>query len=312
MVALIAVDIGGTTMRAASYPDNGTHPLIQKKTNTHSADEVVFDRLVSLIRSVWPSGEKVTGISVATPGPLDPKTGFIFNAPNIHGWKDFPLGEKLRDVFPIPSFVGNDANLAAVGEWKFGAGKGHRDLIYMTISTGIGGGIICNNQLLEGYLGLAAELGHIVVIPNGPDCPCGRTGHLEAVSSGPAIALYVKQELASGKVSSLQGIENLTAVEIARAAKDGDNLAIQAFDRAGFYLGLALADFVHIFNPSIIILGGGVSQSGPLLFEPAKKKLQEEIMDPIYLKDLKIVPAMLGDDAGLLGAFAYVKEKLNI
>jgi glucokinase len=311
MEAIIAVDLGGTSMRAASYPAQGIQRINRKKITTESPNEQVFDRLVGLIRSVWPNDDNVVALSVATPGPLDPKTGFIISAPNIPGWKDFPLGEKLRDLFPIPNFIGNDANLAAVGEWKFGAGLGHHDLIYLTISTGIGGGVICNDQLLEGHLGLAAEMGHITLIPDGPICPCGKPGHLEALSSGTAIAQYVKQCLAEGETSVLQQESELNALNISLAAKKGDQLALLAFNRAGYYLGQALASFVHIFNPSLIILGGGVSQSGSILFDPMFAELQSAIMDPIYLKELKIVPASLGDDAGLLGALAYAREKLQ-
>jgi glucokinase len=312
MVALIAVDIGGTTMRAASFPADGILPIIQKKTATEGSGELVFDRLIALIDSVWPKNVEVAAISVATPGPLDPKTGFVFNAPNIPGWKDLPLGEKLKEKFQIPTFIGNDANFAAVGEWKFGAGVGHHDLIFLTISTGVGGGIICKDQLLEGHMGLAAELGHITILPDGPVCPCGKPGHLEAFSSGTAITQYVKQMLAEGEISILQKKADINAFEISQAARMGDQLALRAYHRAGLFLGKALASFIHIFNPSLIILGGGVSQSGSLLFDPTLESLQTDIMDPIYLQDLKIVPAMLGDDAGLFGALAHARERIQI
>ena len=312
MVALITVDIGGTSMRAAAYPSNSINHLSHNKISTEKSKSKVFENLVGLIRSVWPDNAEVAAISVAFAGPLDPKTGFIFDAPNIPEWKDFPLGDKLSEVFPIPVFIGNDANLAAVGEWKYGAGVGHSDLIYLTISTGIGGGIISNNQLLEGYNGLAAELGHITVQPDGAICPCGKKGHLEALSSGQAIVDYVRQMLLAGKESILDLEKNISAYDIALAARNGDDLAISAYDHAGFYLGQAIASFIHIFNPSIIILGGGVANSGSLLFDPVIKKIKIDVMDPIYLKNLVIVPAKLGDDAGLVGALVVARQKLQI
>lgn len=298
-------------MRAAAYPSIGIQPLDHHKISTESPTETVFERLIGLIHAIWPDDTEVGAISVASAGPLDPKTGFIFDAPNIPGWKDFPLGDKLRETFPVPVFIGNDANLAAMGEWKYGSGVGHQDLIYLTISTGIGGGIICNNVLLEGHNGLAAELGHITVQPDGPVCSCGKLGHLEALASGPAIVEYVRQLLLSGQESTLRLGEKFTAYDVALAAKKGDQLALRAYAHAGLYLGQALASFIHIFNPSIVILGGGVSQSGSLLFEPMLNKLHADVMDPSYLQDLKIVPAKLGDDAGLLGALALARQKLQ-
>lgn len=299
-------------MRAAAYSLNTIKPLIHKKIPTVGSSQSVYDRLVDLIQSMWQDNFEVAAIVVASAGPLDPKTGYIYDAPNIPGWKNFPLGDKLAKEFPVPIFIGNDANLAALGEWKYGCGSGHRDLIYLTISTGIGGGIICNNQLVEGSNGLAAEVGHITVIPDGPTCSCGKQGHLEAVSSGTAIVEYMYKMIQNGEKSVLEGSKNLSAFDVAAAARKGDRLAIQAYSRAGFFLGQALASFIHILNPSIVILGGGVSQSDSLLFDPMLEKLQLEIMDPSYLKELKIVPTALGDDAGLLGALALGHQKLNL
>lgn len=299
-------------MRAAAYSLDSIKPIVYYKIPTTAPDEAVFDRLVGLIHSVWQDNIKIAAIVVSSAGPLDPKTGYIFDAPNIPGWKNFPLGEKLAEEFSVPIYVGNDANLAALGEWNFGCGAGHKDLIYLTISTGIGGGIICNNQLVEGANGLASELGHITVMPDGPVCSCGKRGHLEAISSGPAIVDYVNEKIENGTETLLVRSDTLSAFDVAIAARNGDQLAFQAYSRAGFYLGQALADFIHILNPSIIILGGGVSLSGPLLFDPMIEKLQLEIMDPSYMQDLKIVPTVLGDDAGLLGALALGRQKLNV
>lgn len=299
-------------MRAAAFSLNTIKPLIHKKIPTVGSNQSVYDKLVDLIHSMWQENFEVTAIVVASAGPLDPKTGYIYDAPNIPGWKNFPLGEKLAKEFPVPIFIGNDANLAALGEWKYGCGSGHRDLIYLTISTGIGGGIICNNQLVEGSNGLAAELGHITVLPEGPTCSCGKQGHLEAISSGTAIVEFINQMIIKGEKSVLEGSKNLSAFDVAEAARAGDQLAIHAYSRAGFYLGQALASFIHMLNPSVIILGGGVSLSGSLLFDPMSKKLKSEIMDPSYLEKLKILPTALGDDAGLLGALALGRQKLNL
>ena len=309
METIVAVDIGGTQIRVATFSTESEKPLQVEKIPTKMAKSQPYDRVVEAIEALWPPDGQVLCISAAIPGPVDPRTGVIVSTPNIKGWKDFPLAAKLREHFHVPVYLGNDANLAAIGEWEFGAGKGHRDLIYLTVSTGIGGGVITDNHLLEGSRGMAAELGHTTVLPNGPLCGCGKRGHLESVASGPAIAKYAQDQLAKGKPSSLKGKENLTARDVALAARAGDKLAISALARAGKFIGHAMADFLVIFNPTIVIFGGGVSFSGDYLFDPMKKALKKNIMDLEYLDNLEITIAKLGDDAGLLGALALAKSK---
>jgi glucokinase len=311
MNSIIAVDIGGTQIRAAIYAIDSTKPLQIKKIPTKTAKSEPYLRLVDAISSIWPADGNVQCISAAIPGPVDPATGIIASTPNIEGWKDFPLAEKLHEHFKVPVYLGNDANLAALGEWQFGAGQGHSDVLYLTVSTGIGGGVISNNRLLEGSHGMATELGHVSVLPNGPKCGCGQRGHLEAVAAGPAIVRYVVEQLSTGKNSTLKQKENLTARDVSEAARSGDALAIEALSRAGRYLGHTLADFLVIFNPSIVIFGGGVSFSGDLLFNPMREELIKSVMDHEYLEGLEITTAKLGDDAGLLGALALAISKIK-
>ncbi len=306
----IAVDLGGTHMRAAAYRLNETRPIKHHKTKTRSGDDSIFERLVHLITEVLPKGETLQAIGVAAPGPLNPRTGIIIETPNIQEWKNFPLAEKLSAHFGSPVYLGNDANLAALGEWRYGVGQGHDNLLYLTISTGVGGGIISHGRLLEGETGLAGELGHVTVLADGPICSCGHKGHLEALASGTAIANYVEVQLADSEtVSSLRSRAKRTAESIAVAAREGDPLAISAYERAGKYLGIGVASFLHVFNPSILILGGGVLQSGELLWKPFEKSLREQVFNPAYLENLVLTSAALGDDAGLLGALALVETK---
>jgi glucokinase len=262
-----------------------------------------------LIDSVWPE-EPVEIICAAVPGPLNPYTGIVLETPNIPAWKNYPLAELLTKKYHVPTYIGNDANLAVQGEWLYGAGKGHHDIVYLTISTGIGGGVISNDKLIEGYRGMATELGHITVVPNGPICSCGVRGHLEAVASGSAIAKYVSEQISVGRKSAL-GVGALTARQISEAAHQGDQLATEAFGRAGRFIGQATADFLHIFNPSIVIFGGGVSLSGDLIMNPIKESIRRNIIDPGYLDGLEITTAKLGDDAGLLGSLAQAHVKLG-
>ena len=304
----IAVDIGGTQIRVALYEPDSIKPVTHKRTRSLASQPGVYERLERAIESVWPQ-DGVKAIGIASPGPLDPHSGTVLATPNIPEWQDFPLTAKLSQHFNVPAYLDNDANMAGLAEWQYGAGKGHQDLVYLTISTGIGGGVITNGCLLQGFHGMGAELGHIIVDPEGPLCGCGRRGHIESFSSGPSIARYVAEQLAAGQKSSLQSEATLSAAHIAEAAGAGDALAISAFQRAGYYLGIAVANFLAIFDPSILIFGGGVSQVGDLLFKPFEESLRKHTFHPHYLDNLVITKAALGDDAGLLGALALARMK---
>jgi len=304
----IASDVGGTQLRAACYPANGTQPVKIRRINTKESQSPVLERLADLIASVWPEDGSVRALGVAAPGPLDPYLGMILEAPNIPDWVNIPLHQFLQDRFHLCTHIGNDANLAALGEWKFGAGRGHHHLVYLTVSTGIGGGVIIDDKVLLGTRGLAAELGHITVLPDGPLCSCGQRGHLEAISSGTAIARWTADQIQSGYTSPFFSSPQPTSLEIAQAARQGDQLAIQAFDRAGTFLGRAVADFLHIFNPTVVIIGGGVSKSGPLLFDPMHKSIKAHVLSEHYLENVSLTTASLGDDAGLMGALALAIE----
>ncbi len=307
MDTYIAIDVGGTQIRVAIYPKGESRPVKQKRIPTQGNNQPPLDRLIDLLAELWPTGDQVCAIGMAAPGWVNPQMGVIYLAPNIPGWENLPLAPILSKRFNVPVRLGNDANLALVGEWRYGAGRGHHNLLYLTISTGIGGGVICNDRLLLGEHGLAAELGHVTIMLDGPVCGCGQRGHLEAVASGTAIARYVAEQLQQGVPSSLSEIAKPTGRDISMAAEQGDPLAKSALARAGTYLGYALANYLHIFNPSIVILGGGVSRSGSLLIEPMRAALSERIISPEYLQGLTITTVELGDDAGLMGALALAE-----
>lgn len=307
MDTFVVADIGGTQIRAAIFQKGNPTPLIVKKIRTKDKLQSPTERLINLFKEVWPQDQSVKAIVVAVPGYLDKNEGVVFEAPNVPGWIDLPLRQLLEEQFHVPILLGNDANLAAIGEWRYGVGKGHDNLLYMTISTGIGGGAIVNGRLMEGFRGLAGEFGHVTIIPEGPLCGCGHRGHLEALAAGPAIARYVSERIALGAKSSLEAVSNPTAADVSHAAQAGDALAIQSINRAGTYIGHTLADFISLFNPSIVILGGGVMASGDLILEPIKKALPEFMLNRAYLDQLQIVPASLGDNAGLIGALALAE-----
>jgi len=307
MEALIACDIGGTQLRVATFDAVSGEMIQQKRIPTQAHGETAVERLMGLIFELWPTEGHVRAIGAAAPGFVDPEKGIIFITPNIPGWNGLPLRQILEERFDVPVFLGNDANLAALGEWRFGAGMGYHHVLYLTISTGIGGGVVLNDRLLQGARGLAAEFGHITVEPNGPLCGCGKRGHLEALASGTGISNYVAGRLAQGATSALLTGPHPSAKEISLAAAQGDPLGLEAIQRAGTYIGHALADFLHLLNPSIVILGGGVSKCGELLFQPIRAALNERVITPEYTRDLQIVHAKLGEDSGLMGALALVK-----
>jgi glucokinase len=309
MNLVVAVDIGGTQIRTAVYEPNNSAPLKLQRVKSQALKPGVYERLVKAIESVWPENGRIAAIGFSSPGPLDPHRGIILATPNIPEWRDFPIKSKLAEHFGVPVHIDNDANLAGLAEWKYGAGRGHHNVLYLTISTGIGGGVIIDDRLLQGYHGLAAEVGHTIIDPNGPPCGCGHRGHVESFASGPAIARYVNEQIAAKMKSTLHADPNLSAHQVADAALQGDMLACTAFARAGEYLGMAVANYLAILDPSIIIFGGGVSQVGDLLFKPFEESLHKHILHPRYLEGLVITRAALGDDAGLLGARALAELK---
>jgi len=311
MDAYITLDIGGTNIRCALFL-NDQDPIDIKKISTVHKNQSPFERIISVIKEIWPAGNSVKGISAAVPGSVNVNAGIVLLAPNISGWKNIDFGKILSNQFKVPVFVNNDARLAAIGEWKRGAGIGHENLLYFTISTGLGGGAIVHGKPLEGSVGIATESGHITIDDNGPICGCGKRGHLEAFSAGTGIENYVHEEIVKGVKTIIKSTPAVRASEIATAAKNGDQLAISAFNRAGYYLGIGIANYLHIFNPSCVIFGGGVSLSGDLLMNPFRQSLKDHVLNPTYLENLEIKMAELGDNVGLIGAFEYLKEKLEI
>jgi glucokinase len=311
MRTIVSVDIGGTQLRAAVYKQGQREPFAQKRIKTKASEPGAFGRLVGLIEDVWPKNEEVDAIGVSTPGPVDSHIGVIIFAPNIKEWRDFHISAKLTEHFGVPAYLDNDANLAGLAEWKFGAGRGHHNVLYLTVSTGVGGGVIINDRLLQGYHGLAAELGHTTIQEGGALCGCGKRGHLESYSSGTGIERFVADQLKTGRESVLHSNKKNSAHDISEAAEKGDALSIEAYQIAGKYLGIGVANFLHSFDPSVIVFGGGVSQSWPLFADSFDASLKEHVIHPRYLERLVITRAELGDDSGLLGARTLAELKLD-
>ncbi|HID89956.1 MAG TPA: ROK family protein [Anaerolineae bacterium] len=316
MPCYIAVDLGGTQIRAARYgADQVRQARANLPTRAEEGPDGVLTRIEQAIRQVWPPDGGVTAIGMAAPGPLDSRRGVVYFAPNLSGWKDVPLRRWLEETFGVPSFVGNDANLAALGEHQYGAGQGVDDLIYLTISTGIGGGIILNGCLFEGGGGLGGEIGHITVDAEGPFCACGNRGCLETLASGSAIARAARAAVAAGRPSALVDRvggdpSRITAKEVAQAAREGDRLSQEILRRAGFYIGAALVSLMYLLNPALFVIGGSVTKAGDLLFGPIRETVENRAPE-VYRRGVSIRPAALGDDVGLLGALALARGRVG-
>jgi len=310
---VVAVDLGGTRFRVALAEPNGR--LLARSSELTRASEGV-DRIVgriadAVVRISSSVGlPSLLGVGVGAPGPLNPRTGVLYTPPNLPGWHDVPLQQMLQERFGVPVFVGNDANLGALGEYTFGAGRGVDNLVYVTVSTGIGGGVIEDGRLLLGANGLAAEIGHMILLADGPRCGCGNHGCLEALASGPAIAREARQRIAAGEQSKIaamvQGqLSKVDAEVVVEAARSGDPVAQEIMAQAAKYLGIGMLNLVHLYNPSLIAIGGGVSNAEDLIIEPIRRFVAQQAM-PDYLRGLRIIRSDLGDDVGLLGAVALV------
>lgn len=308
---VIAVDLGGTKI-AAGIISAGCEILAREYCPTLADDgvEAIIERVVSAVgRLISRQGmdlSQVCCISVAACGAIDSETGVIAFSPNLPGCRDIPLRDILRNRLGVNTMLINDANAAAWGELHLGVGKGVNNLVCLTVGTGIGGAIIIDGRLYTGSSGSAGEIGHMVIEANGVRCKCGNNGCLEALASGTAIAREAVAHVACGEPSSLNEIvagrlENITAEKVALAAREGDSLALNIINEAATYLGVGMVNLVNIFNPEMIIVGGGVARMGDLLLNPARMVVRERAF-PVAAEAVSIVSSQLGSDAGMLGA----------
>ncbi len=304
--AFVAVDLGGTQLRAGLGTESrGIVHRVTARTDHSEGPDSVLRQVAAMAEAVLSDTDTrhadIRRLAIAAPGPLRPDRGVVYDAPNMPGWHEVAIVRELERLTGIPVVAVNDANAAALGEHTFGAGRGYRHVVYLTVSTGIGGGVIVNDQLLEGWHGTAGELGHMTIDRNGPECVCGNVGCLEALASGTSIARRFRERRMAGEPSLLP--PGAGAAEISAAASAGDPLAADVFQGAAEDLGHGVVNAIHIFSPEIVIIGGGVSQAGIALFEPVRAVVAARAM-AIPRQDVRIEPAALGDNAGLFGALA--------
>ncbi|SES84390.1 ROK family protein [Anaerobranca gottschalkii] len=308
---IIGVDLGGTNIAAALVKKDGS--IIKKISNPTEANkgkDVVITNLIATIEELLgyvDHNKKIKGIGIGIPGVCDIEKGLVKFAPNLF-WENVEIVKILESKFNLPVFIDNDANAAALGEVWCGAGKGKRDIVCITLGTGVGCGIILNGEIFHGAGNGAGELGHITVKEDGPKCNCGNNGCLEVLVAAPAIAKKGKDALLKGDtlLRDITDLEKLTAKDVFDAAKKGDKICLDIIKDVANNLGLAIANVINILNPQMIIIGGGVAAAGDILFKPLEEVVAKRALKDLY-KDVEIVPAQLGNDAGIIGAAALVK-----
>ncbi len=317
---IIGIDLGGTKISTA-LADSAGNITAHDYQETHAAEgmESVMGRVLDAARRVMAQAgvgtAEVAAVGLGAPGPVNVEAGILVNPPNWPGWDRVPLKRLIETELGITTFMDNDANAAALGEHRFGAGRGTRHLIYVTVSTGIGGGVIINGKLYYGACGMAGEIGHITIVPNGPLCSCGNRGCLETLSSGTSIAREARARVARGVPTLVADLadgdpKRITAKLVAEAANHGDAEAKHILSEAMNYLGIGMATLVNLFNPQLIVIGGGVTNIGEMLFGPVRRAIDHRTF-PTSAQAVRVVRAELGDNAGVLGAVAVALVQME-
>lgn len=319
---ILGVDLGGTNIVVGAMPEDGSRELAIRSEPTHAerGSEAVVDRIVSMIAQVISDviashnaqPHDFLGVGIGAPGPLDRERGIVIVAPNL-GWRDFPLRNAISDRIRLPATLDNDANCATLGEWWRGAAQGGRNVVGITIGTGIGGGIVIGGQLYHGSSDVAGEIGHTTIDSTGRYCRCGNYGCLEAYASGPAIALRAREALERDEVSALHkmvkgDLDLLTAATVYEAAHRGDALALEVVRDTARFLGTGIANLLNTVNPDVVVITGGVTRAGDRLFEPLRAEVKRRAFRPAVAA-CRIVPGTLEGTAGVVGAVATFKQQ---
>lgn len=308
----IGIDVGGTNVKIALVDKSGkiiysnSVPTYAKMGYEYTVNNIK-QAIKDLMKETNTSAKDIDGIGFDFPGQVDYKTGVVKLAPNIPGWVNVPIAQMIEEEFHIPTRIDNDVRCAALGEMKFGAGQGCENFVCITVGTGIGSGLVVNGQLVRGASNAAGEIGHIKLqMKDGLICGCGDTGCLEAYASGPSIVAMAQDYIKGGKstkfreMAAAEGGE-ITPYMVAKAAEAGDPVAKRIFAIVGEYIGIGLTSVINLLNPEKVIIGGGVAEAGDLLLEPIRKTIKERAM-VVAGSAVEIVPAQLGNSAGVIGA----------
>jgi glucokinase len=312
---VVGVDVGGTNLVAGVLAEDGSeiHSVVSEPTLATQGADAVIGRIVKLAKaSIAESGKKVEGVGIGSPGPLNTKTGVVLLTPNL-GWTNMPLRDRVSEGLGLPATLDNDANCAIYGEWWRGAARGANYVIGLTLGTGIGGGIVIDGKIYHGASDVAGEFGHVTIDANGRHCKCGNYGCIEAYASGPAIAERAVEGIRSGTDTSLTqyvdgDVSKITAQIVYEAANDGDEWALEIVRETASLLGAAVASFLNIFNPEVVVICGGVTQAGDRLFNPLRWEVKRRAFKPAW-EVCRIVPGTLPGTAGVYGAAAVFIQK---
>lgn len=311
--AVLAFDIGGTKLATAVVTrDGAAHGVRIEPTRPEQGWRHIVDRLFAMGRSSLAACglTDLAAVGIACGGPLNPATGVLIAPVHLPGWRDVAIGPLASEAFGVPFAVRNDATAAALGEYRFGAGAGSTTMLYLTVSTGIGGGAVIDGRPYVGVADNGTEFGHITVVRGGRACRCGRHGCIEAYSSGTSIAARAREALAAGRTSSLSGRADVSAADVAGAAAAGDALAGAVWDETVDLLGAAVTDLVNVFEPDVVVLGGGVTRAGAMLLDPIAATVAREAMAPAAAT-ARVVLSALGDLVGVVGAGAIAQDLLT-
>ena len=302
---VIGVDLGGTKIYTALVDlDGNVKKEIIIRTEAEQGEIAVLNKILNTIDTVIENVDinEVLAIGVGSPGPLDVKNGLIVYTPNLP-FKNFNIVSPIKEKYNLPTYLDNDANVATLGEFMFGAGKGTENMVFVTASTGIGGGAIINGKLFRGSTGNALEIGHMTVMKGGPRCGCGNDGCGESLGSGTAIMRRANEAVNSNAETALKNYNEVTAKEVFTEAKNGDRVASEILTNALSYLGITVANIANTFDPDMIVIGGGVVNGGEIVLETIKQEVKNRCLRSIS-SNCKIEKAMLDGKAGMLGAAA--------
>ena len=302
---VVGVDLGGTKIYTALVDLDGN--IIKEKTVetlAHEGEQAVLGRIIDTIDYVTEGTDKnlIKSIGIGSPGPLDVKNGIIIQNSNLP-FKNFAIVKTIRETYDLPTYLDNDANVATLGEFMFGAGKGTENMVFITASTGIGGGAVLNGKLFRGATGNALEVGHMTVSTEGPRCGCGNLGCAEALGSGTAIGKRAKEAVSTNVTTSLKNYDNVTAKEVFKEAANGDRVAKNILNTSLTYLGIAVANTITNFDPEKVVVGGGVVNGGDIVIDTIRNVVEERCM-AAFVENCTIEKAVLGGKAGVLGAAA--------